>query len=508
MARRRANGEGSISRRKDGRWDVAAYSLTTAGTRKRIRRTARTRLEADEKLTELKQQIREGVPLPDRTWRVGDYLDYWLESVIRPNRRPATHSQYEVIVRKYLKPGLGGHLLTRLSVPVVQQFLNHQQEIGESVRQAQLMRGTLSSALTQARREELITRNVAQLVKLPTYDRIERVPWSAEEAAGFLNGARGDPLYTAFVLLVLYGLRRGEVLGLRWQDIDHDDGVIHIRQQLQRVHSTLLQGPVKTRAGQRGLPLMALARTALTERRMAQDVARQASGSHWQGSPIGEGLVFTTRSGLPIEPRNLARSFQNICARAGVRQIRLHDIRHTTATLLKRLNIPARDTQLILGHSRVSTTLELYQHADMQDRTVAIEQIERLLTQSFVGSDGSRRSRHDSAGSRQMWPSEHDSEDSKSLNNTGGIGGARTPDLANVKHVWPSEQQRWEKIREQHRRGTCQALLGVVAVNCGRQSQVPPLHAQARRVTPTAAYGVHLARCAPSLRILRSRDGA
>jgi integrase len=141
-------------------------------------------------------------------------------------------------------------------------------------------------------------------------------------------------------------MRRGEVLGLPWQDIDQDRSLLHVRQQLQRVSGELYIGPVKTRAGARDLPLLGLASAALTAWRTAQDADRNRLGTAWPDT----GLVFTTRTGRPVEPRNLVRSFARICDADGVRKIRLHALRHTTASLLKDLGVPPRDAQVILGH--------------------------------------------------------------------------------------------------------------------------------------------------------------
>src|SRR3712207_5482559 len=126
MTRARANGEGTIYRRKDGRWEGAAYLQTTSGKRKRVRVYGHSHVEVRDKLTELKARAQQGVPVPDKAWRVGEYLDYWLENVVRPNLRPKTIQQYESVSRLYLKPGLGSIKLTDLSVPLVQAFLNEQ----------------------------------------------------------------------------------------------------------------------------------------------------------------------------------------------------------------------------------------------------------------------------------------------------------------------------------------------------------------------------------------------
>jgi integrase len=182
-------------------------------------------------------------------WKLGPYLDYWLENFVKRNRRPATYNLYEMIVRLYLKPGLGSRKLTSLTVPMVQEFLNRRLQKGDSVRKVQVMRTVLSAALTRAVREEL----VARLVELPQWQRDTIRPWAADGARAFLSAAKPDPLYVAFVLLIFYSLRRGEVLGLRWDDIDFDGGRIHIHQQLQRVRGELFLAPVKTQAGRRGL---------------------------------------------------------------------------------------------------------------------------------------------------------------------------------------------------------------------------------------------------------------
>jgi integrase len=374
--RSRLNGEGTISGpRKDGRYVGAFYATTSTGTRKRVYVYGRTREEAHDKLIEGQAKAARGIPVPAQSWKLGPYLDYWLEHVIKPTRRPATFALYEMTVRLHLTPALGKYPLKRLSVPILQTFLNSQLRAGVSVRNVHVMRQVLSAALSRAVREELIARNVARLVELPTWEPVAVVPWSAAEALAFLDAAAHDPLFPAFVLLLLYGMRRGEVLGLRWQDVDLGSQMIHVRQQIQRVRGELHIGPVKTRAGSRDLPLLGLARTALAARQDRQEADRAMLGSAWADT----GLVFTTRTGRPVEPRNLVRSFIRICDDNSIRKIRLHAIRHTTASLLKDLGVPARDTQIILGHAHVSTTQQIYTHVDEAARLDALTRLNKLL---------------------------------------------------------------------------------------------------------------------------------
>jgi hypothetical protein len=196
MAGRRNNGEGTIYRRKDGRFEGATYLLTTTGQRKRIRIYGRTRADVHDKLLAAQTQVRQGIPIPDKTWRLGAYLDYWLANIVRPNRRPATTERSETIARLYLKPGLGNVPLSRLSVPMVQSFLNEQLALGRSLSIVSTTRKVLSAALRCAEREELVMRNVARLVALDTYRPDKEVrPWSAEEAKRFLRETESHALY-------------------------------------------------------------------------------------------------------------------------------------------------------------------------------------------------------------------------------------------------------------------------------------------------------------------------
>jgi integrase len=374
--RRRVNGDGTISGpRKDGRYVGAFYAPTTAGTRKRVYVYGRTRAETRERLLEEQAKVQQGIPVVGRSWKLGEYLDYWLENVVKPTKRPATYALDEINIRVHLRPGLGQHQLRRLSVPTVQAFLNGKLRDGQSVRNVQILRQILSAALTRALHEELVARNVARLVELPTWEPAEVIPWSSAEALAFLEAARPDPLYPAFVLLMLYGMRRGEVLGLRWQDVDFHGDELRIRQQLQRIQGELHLGPVKTRAGRRDLPLLGLTKHALRLRQTQQAADREKLGGAWADT----GLVFTTRTGRPVEPRNLVRSFARICDNCGLRKIRVHALRHTTASLLKDLGVPARDAQMILGHAHISTTQQIYTHVDEVARREALGKLNRLL---------------------------------------------------------------------------------------------------------------------------------
>ncbi len=408
---RRANGEGSIYLRQDGRYAAAVYVTTTTGIRVRKQLYGKSREEVHQKLTRLLAQNQRGIPVAERTWRLGDYLDYWLAQVASQTLRPKTIELYESNVRLYLKPNLGRFTLERLTVPTVQNYLNQELQRGASIRKAQVIRTVLSAALTRAMREELIPRNVARLVELPTWERAEIFPWTLAEAKRFLNLTQTNPLFPAFLMVVLYGLRRGEVLGLRWVDLDEHAGILRIRQQLQRVGRELKLGPVKTSAGRRNLPLLNPVREALAQLKAGRG-----------GAEDPEALVFTTRTGQSIEPRNFVRSFHGICRHHGLRRIKLHHLRHTTATLLKNLGVPARDAQLILGHSQISVTQQIYQHDDMLTRRENLVRVEEVLLNTQKDSNVSPRCCH------SLLSNDFVVEKLTSFQ-SGGDTGTRTPDL-------------------------------------------------------------------------------
>jgi integrase len=376
---RRGNGEGTICQRKDGRWCAAVYVLLPNGGEKRMFVYGRTREDVHAKLVELQEKRRRNVPVVPRSLKLGGYLDHWLAQVVRPAVRWNTYKKYEQTVRLYLKPGLGRKPLSRVRVADVQAFLNRQIEAGHSIAKVQIMRTVLGAAFTRAMREELVFTNPAHLATLPTAPASRNRPWSADEARRFLTVARNDPLYPAFVLLLVYGLRRGEVLGLAWEDVDLVDDMMRVGWQLQRIDGQLARVPVKTAAGRRELPLVLIARDALIEQAERQAAARRRAGASWAGND----LIFTTRSGQPVEPRNLVRSFERLIDRAGLRKIRLHDLRHTVATLLKALRVPQRDAMQILGHARISVTLEIYTDSDSDSQRDALTRMsDRLFGQA------------------------------------------------------------------------------------------------------------------------------
>lgn len=399
--KKRANGEGTIYQRADGRYEGAAFVLTTSGTRKRVRVYGSTYSDARKKLTKLIEQADQGVPVASENWTVEKYLDYWLEYVVRAERSAKTYTGYEVVVRRHLVPALGKRRLGKLGARDVRLFINRLRQecqcckygwdyrrhdpqccaVGAccesqlSPRMVQFVHAVLRNALQNAVREELIPRNVAKLIRVPTPRYTANRGLTAEQARLVLDAAQDDRLRALYVLALFLGLRRGELLGLRWADVDLEAGTLEIAQALQRVRGELRFVRPKTRNSARTIPLPDVCRTALREhgKRQAGEVAE--AGDEWHDS----GLVFTTKVGTPIEPDNLRRSWEPLRRAAGLEGVRFHDIRHTCVTLLLNLGIAPNTVMEIVGHSHIGVTMEIYAHASLEEKRKALERLDGQL---------------------------------------------------------------------------------------------------------------------------------
>ncbi|MFH9120421.1 tyrosine-type recombinase/integrase [Streptomyces globisporus] len=371
--KRNPNGAGSIWRRKDGRYEARVYVPQPDGTRKRKTVYGSTWDECDTKRQELVLRDRQGVPTPTRSAKLSEWLPYWLEEFVRDDRKKTTYAKYETHVRRYLIPHIGSKRLETLGAADVRRMLAAV-TAQASAATAKESHRVLRSALTAACREELITRNVVKLVPAPRVQSRELKPWDLEETTTFLEAARKDPLYAAFVLAVALGLRRGEILGLRWSDIDLERRTLTVRNQIQRVQKELYADSTKNRRT-RAIPVPLMCVAPLRWQRLRQAAQRLAAGQAWHDSDY----VFTTRTGRTIEPRNLSRSFERITDNAGLRRIRLHDARHGCATLLFAAGVPARVVMEILGHSQIAVTMNIYTHVSDDNRREAMGHMDRLL---------------------------------------------------------------------------------------------------------------------------------
>jgi integrase len=374
------------------------------GTRDRKYVYGKTRGEVHDKWIKLHARAKVGT-VATKVPTVGEYVNRWLAEVVRPNLAPLTYATYETFSRLYIVRGLGAKRLDRLQTRDVQVWLNKIRatcqccaqgkdaarpvakrrccsvaeccEDVPSVRTISDIRATLRSALSHAVSEDLITKNVAVAVKLPAARSRKRRAWSSEEARRFLESARADddPFYAAYVLVLVLGLRKGEVLGLTWDDVDLDGAELTIGWQLQRVGRQLLRRDTKTEGFDATLPLPSICVAALRRRQAQQLKAEAEAGSAWQDF----GLVFTTRYGTPIEPRNFSRSYDRRIAKAGVRDTTVHDARRTCGTLLVDLDVHPRVAMQILRHAQFSITMEIYRQVSSEATRAALKKLGESL---------------------------------------------------------------------------------------------------------------------------------
>ncbi|SOB84484.1 tyrosine-type recombinase/integrase [Streptomyces sp. 1331.2] len=405
----RANGDGTVYQRKDGRWEAAGYVLAPGNTSKRVSVYGMTRAEALAKLTEKIAASNRGVPVVTAQGSLAAFLTYWLENVAVHQLRETTHTRYTAVVHQYLIPGLGRKKLAKLTAKDVRTWLNELRTVCQCCARgidagrnpnAQTNRrprccaigrcchkrlspltlayihSVLKSALEHAVREEEILRNVARNVRTGTPRPRRFNPLTAHEARAFLASAQNHRLHALFELALRTGLRKGEVLGLRWEDLDLDDGTASIRRTLQRTGTGgLTTLPTKTISSERRIALPAACVASLHEHRDRQAREKQQAGAEWADN----GLIFTRSDGHPIEPSTLTRHFNALLRCSRLRAIRFHDLRHSTATLLLEQGVELVVIKELLGHAHIGVTATVYAHVRLRLQRDAIDLLGRAL---------------------------------------------------------------------------------------------------------------------------------
>jgi integrase len=369
--RKRANGEGTVCRRRDGRW-IAALTLGLDRGGRPVRRTVygRTQAEAREKLDALRAEAAGGaVPAPERA-TVGEFTDRWLEDCVRPNRAKATHRSYRGTIRNHIAPMLGGVPLRGLSPQHVQALLSEMGRRGASPRTRQMTYAVLRAALGQAVRWGLVPRNPCDAVDRPRVPRREARFLDEAGVRALLQAAQGDPLEALLVTAVTTGMRQGELLGLQWGDVNLKEGTISVnRQLLDHGMGRPELGELKTAKSRRSVALPAIAVSALARH-------RERLGA----LPHPSTQVFTDSRGGPLRKRNLLRRwFHPLVAEAGLPRMRFHDLRHAHASLLLAAGVHPKVVQERLGHSQVSVTLDTYSHVAPSLQREAAVRIDELL---------------------------------------------------------------------------------------------------------------------------------
>ncbi len=337
---RRGPGEGSIFRRKDGRWcAVMTVGCEPGVKQRRLYFYGRTQAEVRKKLTEALSQRDWGIVREPREQTLGEFLNRWMESVVQHNVRPTTYSNYQYVLRHVSR--LGKLKLSKLTPQHIQMLYRELRSTGLG-RTIVVLHAILHKALDQAVKWGLVPRNITDAVETPKIEKKEFRALTPEEAFRFLRAASEDRLYALYVLAITCGLRLGELLGLRWQDVDVERGTLTVIHQLQTVNGKPVLQPPKTGRSRRTIVLPAVAIKALREHRARQLEERRNMGEVWQDW----GLVFGSEIGTPLNESNVRnRSFYPLLQKAGLPRIRFHDLRHTCATLLLAQGIHPRIVQ-------------------------------------------------------------------------------------------------------------------------------------------------------------------
>lgn len=361
--KRRAKGEGGIRKRKDGRWEGTYWVNTTEGIRKKCSVYGRTRTETSQKLRKLIADADGKAVNVSAATSVEKFYKKWHDEYALNYLKESTLGLYERQFRQFIIPVLGKYNLKMLTKIHVQNLVSYaNKESGAN--QARIAKNALSSMLSYACDElQLISENPARNVGrrfMPKITTQECLLWSQEELEHFLNVARKkSPFYLAYALLAVYGLRRGEVLGLRVRDVDLAENTIHIRQQVAPVANKPKISDLKTKSSIRDLPISDTKIHSLLECYLSFDQS-------------GDTLLFHTKNGTPIAPRNFHRDFTRITTLAGLPKIKMHSIRKMTACFLRDNGVDPKTTQKILGHTTLNMTIGVYQSSDRSHMANAI----------------------------------------------------------------------------------------------------------------------------------------
>jgi integrase len=381
MPKKRGNSEGSIYRIKDGRWRGAitvGYKPNRNGrvTQDRKVFSGSTRAEVAEQMKKALHQQQQGQNLnPDRI-SVSGLMDRWLMDLVKPSCSYKTFTTYRDIAEKHILPAFGPVLLAKLTTPQIQRFLNDKHQSGLSAKTVKHIRDCFRAALNVAVDTwDLIPKNPASKARPPDQPQRAMQVLDPDQARSFLGLVENHRLNALFSLAICLGPRQGEVLGIRWENLNLDAGVLTINGALKRIEGKLIKGKTKKECSNRTIQLPAVTIAALRRHEVQQDQERLWAGSRWQET----GYVFTTRIGTPIERRNLLRDWYRLMGSSALPLIRFHDLRHSAATLLFAQGVHPRTVMEILGHKDLSTTMRIYGHVVDRMKQEAAAKMDELF---------------------------------------------------------------------------------------------------------------------------------
>jgi len=360
LVKRRSKGEGTIYQRPDDLW-VAQITLPD-GKR-------RTKYEKDQKaarewLLKTRKELADGMLTDSANITVGDFLDKWYEDTAKFKLRTSTQTVHEVMIRLHIKPAIGFIKLSRLTPIHLQNLYSQKLKDGLSKRSVKYIHTIIHQMLDQAVKWNLVPRNVSNAIDVPTPNKKPVEPLTQDQVNRLLAVLKDDRLYAFYVVALGCGLRRGELLALTWDCVDLDNGLIHVKKSLQAVKGKgLVVGEPKSESSYRTIAMPEFVRQVLLNKKRVVE------------SPY----VFCTSNGTPFGPRNVVRHFKKSLVKAGLPDIRLHDLRHTFVSFMLSQNVPPKDVQVIAGHADFSTTMDIYGHLMPDAKREAAEKMDKLF---------------------------------------------------------------------------------------------------------------------------------
>jgi len=370
MASKRGNNEGSIFKRKDGRW-CAQVSLNG----RRITKYSKTQKECRDWVNATLDKIDHGLTFDGAQVSLQQYMESWLSGKVLA-RRPSTVRNYRRYMNLYILPVLGRMRLQAITPSHIRQLYLRMQSEGKGARTIQLVHVTLHCAFAQAIKEGLIGHNPLEAVERPKVETKRYSIFTEEQARYFITAAKGHPYEALFFLALTTGMRKGEILGLMWTDVDWEKSILRIERQLQPVsYEGGALVPTKTKSGRRHIMVGKGALALLNAHHERQETQKALAGNRWQE----HGMIFTTSIGTYIDQTKVSRAFKRILREAGLPDIRFHDLRHTSISILLDNGTPVNTVQSRAGHSKASVTTDIYGHAMARSQEAAARMIEEIV---------------------------------------------------------------------------------------------------------------------------------